>query len=114
MSSLRSSQRQMAAIVPPCAVSSTAVAVVGDTSHEPRYESSQMNCSSSRCVPWLDHRHDTSYRDDVHSHRYPDEESEQDDRHLAKIYLAHLAQPVSISIRMTAVNGLAQTQCVTE
>ena len=43
-----------------------------------------------------------------------DEESEHDDRHLAQIYLAHLAQPVSISIRMTAVNGLAQTQCVTE
>ena len=73
-----------------------------------------MNCSSSRCVPWLDHRHDTSYRDDVHSHRYPDEESEQDDRYLAQMYLAHLAQPVSTSIRMTAVNGLAQTQCVIE
>ena len=104
----------MAAIVPPCAVSSTAVAVVGDTSHEPRYESSQMNCSSSRCVPWLDHRHDASYRNDIHSHRHPDEESEHDDRHLAQIHLALLAQPVSISIRMTAVNGLAQTQCVTE
>ena len=65
-------------------------------------------------MPWLGHRHDASDRDDVHSHRYPDEESEHDDRHLAQMYLAHLAQLVSTSIRMTAIKSLAQTQCVIE
>ena len=62
-------------------------------------------------MPWLGHRHDASDRDDVHSHRYPDEESEHDDRHLAQMYFAQL---VSTSIRMIAINGLAQTQCVIE